>query len=214
MSVPSSPYTTSAAVAYLSQVPLNMGTDFSASTTPTKVMVDQTITWISSQIEMQFAMAGYVIPFAVVSGETWPTFQTTYLQLVSTMGTAAMASGWAQKPAPALSPGQKGGTGNIWQDLYNLELVKIFNAATSKTQLRFRADYRDATPAQEILTTPRGPTTDFLEGKFDPMRQYPLWEMSDKVVAIEQSMMGLEISWDYLYSLFNIDKGFGTSVYE
>lgn len=214
MTAPSPPYTTSTAVAFLLSVPLKMATDFTENTNPTLNQVNQAITWISNQVEMRFGQAGYSVPLATLSGEDWPTAQTTYLQYVTTIGTAAMVGGWMQKPAPALAPGQKSGTGNIWQDLFDKELLGIFDYRSRSTQLRFRAQYITGSPAQEILTVPRGPTTDFLEEKFDPMRQLPLWEMSDKIIAIQESMIALDISWDYMYSLFDIDKGFGTSVYE
>lgn len=214
MTAPSPPYTTATAVAYLLRVLLSPATEFATDTTPTLAAVNQMITWISNQVDMQFGQAGYVIPLATLSGETWPTAQTTYLQYITTIGTAAMAGGWAQKPAPALAPGQKSGTGNIWQDLFDKELWDIYDYRNGTTRLRFRAQYYTGTPAQEILTDPRGPTTDFLEEKFDPMRHYSLWEMSNKMIAIEKSMQALDISWDYMFSLFDIDKGFGTSVYE
>lgn len=223
MTAPSPPFTTTAAVAYMLSVKLNLATDFSADTTPTKTAVEQFITWVDSQIEGQFRMAGYKIPLAVISGETWPTSQTTYLQLVSTLGVAAMAGGHSQRPAPALSASRQGGSGNVLQDLYQAELDKIFTllpgsrgkaSGNGVTLLNFRADYYAGSIAEMAVTEPKGPTTDFLESKYDPMRQLDNWSIADKILDIEQSMRDLEISWDYLYGLFSLNKGFATSVYE
>lgn len=220
MTAPSPPFATSAAVAYLLQTFLQMGTDFDeVETTPRKSTVEQHITWVSAQVEMQFQMAGYVVPLATVSGETWPSSQTTYLQLVTSFGAAALSGGHSLRPAPALGPGQPGSSGNIFQDMFQQELRKIFTppvgiGGVGKTFLKFRAQYYAGTPAEEAISLPKGPTTDFWEGHYDPMRQLSNWDIADKVLAIQQSMTDLEISWDYLYSLFDLQKGFATSIYE
>lgn len=212
MSAPTSPYTTSSAVAYLLTTPLKTGADFTPLTTPNKTAVDEIINWVSGQMDMQFGMAGYVLPFSIISGETWPSHQTQWLGMVATLGAAAMAGGHSLRPAPAVAPSRLGGTGNVFQDLYNAELQKIFDMNTGHTAIRFRAQYYASTPAENALVTPKGPTTDFMEGRFDPMRYLPLFEMADRVLAIERTFTDRQISWDYLYSLFN--KGLGTGVYE
>lgn len=214
MTAPAAPFTTSAAVAFLVGVTLKGGTDFTAQTTPTSTLVDQAILWISAQIELQFSMAGYVMPLTEISGETWPTAQTRWLQMVSSLGAAAMAVGYAQKPAPALAPGRQSGSGNVLQDLYNTELAKIYDMKLNRTFLRFRADYYASTPAEAALIVPRGPTTDYLEGRYDPMRYLGLFDVADRVLAIQRSMTDSRISWDYLYGLFDFDRPFGTSIYE
>lgn len=216
MAAPSPPFATSAAVAAMMPTTVHGASDFDdvGGTVPTKSAVTTVINLISSQVEMQFQMAGYVVPLAVVSGESWPSSQTTYLQLVTTLGAAAMAGGHGMKPLPALGPGRTGGTGNIFQDLYEKELRKIYDQRTNRTYLHFRADYYAGSAAEKAILTPKGPTTDFLEGKHDPMRYLSNWEITDKILDIQRSMSELEISWDYLYSVFSINKGFGTSEYE
>ena len=220
MAVPSPPFATSAMVAAFLTVKLNSASDFSANTIPTDTAVDQMLTWVSSQVEMQFSMAGYKVPLATISGETWPTSQTYYLQLTTTMGAAAMAGGHTQKPAPALAPGtgQRGGSGNVLQDLFQKELDKIYRPGRLQDQgvttLRFRAQYYAGSPAERVVVQPKGPTTDFMEGKFDPMRHLSLWDISDRILQIQATMEDLDVNWDYLYSLFDLDKGLGTSVYE
>lgn len=208
------PFTTSAAVAMLMSVTLKTATDFTTTTFPTLAMVNQFISWVSSQMELQFSMAGYVVPFTEVSGETWPTSQTTYLQLVATLGTVAMAGGFAQKPLPAIAPGRAGGSGNVFQDLYNAELLKIYDPQTKQTYLNFRSGYRIGSPAQVALTDPRGPTTDFLEGYYDSFRYYDNWHIANKIMAIQMTFEDMDINWDYMYGLAGFNRGLGTSAYE
>jgi hypothetical protein len=185
-----------------------------ANTTPDETRVTQFISWTAAQIDLQFQSAGYVLPLAIISGETWPAHQTTYLQLVNTMAAAAMAGGYSLKPAPATAPGRQGGTGNIYGDLFNAELRKIFDPQTGQTTLRFRANYYAGSPAQISVTEPKGPTTDFLEGRFDPMRQYTQEQMADRILEIQDSMAYLQLNWDYMYGLFDINKGLGEGQYE
>lgn len=212
MTAPTAPWTTAEVCAYLMSTTLKTGTNFTATSTPNTTMVTTFIGWISSQIEMQFSMAGYLIPLAELSGETWPSSQTTYLQLVATLGSVAMAGGYSQRPLPAVAPGRISSSGNVFQDLYNAELNKIYNMQTGKTYLNFRARYGIGTPAQEALTDPQGPSTDFMEGYFDPEKYYDNWMVANKVLAIQQTMVDMDINWDYMYRLLN--RGLGGSVYE
>lgn len=214
MSVPTSPYTTAAAVKFLLRVPLTKQS-IGASTTPDSDTVSQVLTWIGGEIDVRLAAAGFVVPLAVISGEEWPTHQTNYLGMVASLGAAGMAGGFAMAPAPALAPNRQGGkTGNRLYDLYQAELDKIYNQQTGRTGLALRASYYAGTPAQVAVTEPKGPTTDFIEGKFDPTRVLSSFDVADRLLAIQASMKDLEPHWDYVYSLFDIDKGFGTSVYE
>jgi hypothetical protein len=208
-----SPYTTAAAVKFLLQTPLAKQS-IGVSTTPDTDTVTQAINWISAEIDTRLAAAGFVVPLVEVSGETWPTHQTTYLGLIATLGAAAMAGGFALSPAPALAPGKQGAGGNRLYTLYQAELDRIYNMQTGKTGLAFRANYYAGTPAQIAITEPRSPTTDFMEGYFDPLRQYDSFDIADRILAIQDSMKDLQLHWDYVYGLFDIDKGFGTSVYE
>lgn len=213
MAIPTA-YTTSDKVASLLPLKLRGGDKFTSGTSPTKTMVDYYITLIQSQVDIQFRAAGYYIPFQVISGETWPDSQTNYLDFVTTMGAAAFAGGWALKPAPALDRSRSGGTGNVFQDLFDAELVRIYDYRANVSSIRFRALYYPDTAAEKAVEDPRSPTTEFLESKYDPYRYMNTHDLADKIMAIEQSMMDLEVNWDYTYSLFDIDKGFGTSIYE
>jgi len=192
-------------------------TDFNIFTPQKKTAVDVFIGWVDSAIETQFRLAGYKIPLAELSDEAWPTSQTTYLQMLSSLGTAAMAGGFSMKPAPALAPSQGGGSGNVLQDLYVAELAKIYRPTPNGKGLAasgFRAQYYAGSLAEQTILEPKGPTTDFMEGRFDPMQHLDNWLVADKVLAIQNSMADLAVDWDYMYSLFDISKGFGSSVYE
>ncbi len=207
------PYTTSAAVAYLLQVPLIGKPDFDDSTTPTKAVVDQTINWVSAHIDMNLQQAGYVVPLVALTGETWLTSQTNYIQLVATLGAAAMAGGYAQRPAPALGPGRTGSGGNVFYDLYQTELNKIYDPLTGRAQLHLRAQVRIGSMAEKLVTSPMGPTSDFLEGRFDPTRHYDNEKIVTKLLAIQDSLEDLDLNWDYMYGLW-INKGLGQGTFE
>lgn len=209
MAAPTAPYATSAQVALFLVNLLKGGTDFMASTTPTKVAVDSIIGWVSSQIDMQLAAAGYKVPLAVMSGETWPTSQTHYLTLINCLGTAAFVGGHALKPAPAVAPGKEGGTGNLFQDLFNAQLKIIYNRETGYTAFRFRADYYPGTAAEEVLVLPSGPTLDFMAGKFDPTSYQNLWDCTNMVRKVQLEVKDLDIPWDYLYDYQNFQAGLG-----
>ena len=163
------PYATSAQVAMLIPNLMNGNTDFDDSkTNPKKSQVDQYLNWISTQIDMQFSQAGYVLPLTTLDGETWPTYQTEYLALVCSMGAAALTGGHVLKPAPALSPSKGSSSGNIYQDMYNEELKKIFDSFSKISSIRFRAKYYASTPAEKSIIEPYGPNIDFLSGDMNP----------------------------------------------
>lgn len=219
MAAPDPPFSTSAHVASLISSKVNHRADFTDDdgTFPAKTNVDLMLTWTSSQIEMQFSMAGYKIPLVTISGETWPTHQTLYLQMLATLNGAAFAGGHMMRPAPAISPSKGNSTGNIFQDMYNVELAKIFTATprgAGVSRTKFRADFYAGSLAEQNVKEPKGPTTDFMEEKFDPFRQLSNWQIADKILDVQQSMTELQLSWDYLFTLFDLEKGFGKSVYE
>lgn len=208
MSAPTSPFATSAQVGFFLPNLLVGATDFSASTKPTKNAVDSIIGWVSSQIEMQFGSAGYLVPLTVITGESWPTSQTNFLAMITCLGTAAYVGGHSLKPAPAVAPGREGGTGNLFQNLFNAELEKIWDGRS--TRLRFRARYYAGTPAEEALAQPMGPGSDFMEGQFDPTRYGTVWEVTESMRAVQLAIRDLEIDWDYLYAYKSFNAGLGS----
>lgn len=167
MTVPSKPYASSSQVALL--IPQLMGSlvDFDdVSTTPRKTAVDQYLMWVATQIDLQFSQAGYIVPFQVLTDETWPEHQTYFLELLNALGAAALAGGHVLKPAPALSPGRGNSTGNIYQDMYNTELRKIWDG--TRSMIRFRCKSYAGTPAEYSVTEPIGPSLDYMVGKLNP----------------------------------------------
>lgn len=174
MTIPSKPYATTAQVALLLPNLLNGNTDFDdTKTNPKKTAVTQYLTWISNQIDLQFQQAGYVMPFQVLTDETWPEHQTYYLQLLAALGTAALAGGYALLPAPAINTGRGKSSGNIFQDMFNAELRKIYDLAGSFgksgiSNIRFRAKFYSGTPAEASLVEPTGPNLDYIAGMMNP----------------------------------------------
>lgn len=211
---PVSPYATSSMVAGL--LPnLTLGaTDFSESTRPTRAEVLTIIGWVSAQIDGQFSQAGYRLPFQAITGEEWAAWQTTYVQMVTSLGSAAYVGGHVLKPAPASSASRGGSTGSVFQDLFNAELLKIFDLRTQRTALRFRAAYYTGTPAELVLTEPLGPTTDFVEGYVDPQRHLGFHDMTDQFRGIQKAVEDAGLSWDYLYGIFSLNRGVGTTIYD
>lgn len=167
MPIPSKPYCTTAQVALLLPALLNKNTDFDEiNTTPKKSAVTQYSTWVSNQIDLQFQMAGYMVPFQELTDEAWPTHQTHYLELLAALGVAALTGGHVLKPAPAVTPGRGNSSGNIFQDMYNTELRKIWDGTNSF--IRFRCRFYSGTPAEKSMVEPTGPGLDYMMGKMNP----------------------------------------------
>ena len=209
MSAPTAPYATSAQVAVLLTNLLKGGADFTTGTTPTKAMVDSVILWVSSQVDMQFGAAGYKVPFVEISGETWPTSQTQYLALITSLGSAAYVGGHILKPAPAVNAGSPGGAGNVFQDLFDKQLKRIFDEDSERTRLRFRADFYAGTPAENALTQPSGPTTDFMEGYYDLSSHQTLWDFTQTMREIQETLRDYQIPWNYMWGYGGFEVGLG-----
>ena len=211
---PTAPYATTTQVAFLMSNLLKGGLDFTDNTTPTNAAVTQVISWVSAAVEMQFSKAGYVLPFAVIGTETWITSQTTYLAFLTAIGSAAYVGGHILKPAPAVGPGRTGAVGNIYQNLFDKEMLGIYNEQFKTTSLRFRANFYLGTPAEHVVTQPEGPTSDWVEGYADPMRWLNMWDMTEKMRVIEGAIHDLGLPFDYMYDVFDIDRGMGEFVEE
>lgn len=165
------------------KVLLSPNDNFAPDTWPSQVETSTGILLISAQIDNAFRMAGYVLPFLPLPGEGWPISQTTYLQMLTMLGTAAMVGGHILKPAPT-SRGKPLGGENSLQHLYEKELAKIHNydpiRGQERANSRFRALYYANTPAAKSLAQPIGPMTDtsYL-GRVDPSRFYSLRALAD-----------------------------------
>lgn len=198
MATPTAPYCTTAQVAALNPASLNGKLDFDEISSPNRNQVSATVDLISAHVESQFAQAGYKVPFEVMDGEEWPPHATTYLSMVAAIGVAARVFGHMIAPAPHLS--RSGGRlGNLFDEQYNVELRKIFNYITDKSQIRLRAAYWPNTPAEATMKLPWGPMLDYQEGKYDPERHLSFWDMTLQVASIQNHFKDLNMSWDYFY---------------
>jgi hypothetical protein len=194
---PTRPYTTATKVSYLLLI-LFKGAVPSASTVPDETQTGQAISWAASQLEQVFAQVGYVVPFAEISGETWPVHQTDYLDALNAIGAAGFVGGHMLRPAPAIGPSKGQQFGNLYQELFDKELGSIIDGKGK----RFRADYYQMTPAEQMLATPYGPQLDFTAGYYARERYIgleDLVELFDEYLA--DTIDDYDLDWDYLYNL-------------
>ncbi len=203
---PTPPYATSDAVALFQRNLIDGASDFSSSTVLKDTTIDRFIGWVSNAVDMKFNEAGYVLPFQPLTGETWPTFQTGYLEMVTCLGVCSLISP-ALKPAPALGPGARGSAGNIFKDLYEEQLKQVYDGL--KTHLRFRASYYRDTAAERVLLEPRGPTSDFLAGQINPQGVAFFTDFTDMMnrVRLLYAPDGNIIRWDWLFNFIGIGSG-------
>ena len=194
MAVPTKPYSTVIQVSYLLQHRFFKQTA-SSSTVPSDTVLDQLITWADGLLEMEFHAVGYKMPWTELSGETWPAAQTTLLSYLSAIGAAGFATG-SLKPAPMMSPGQRGSQGSIYSDAFGQAINKI-----REHGFRFRADYYPGSKAEKWIAEPYGPRMDFLEDYWDPTRYWLLQKYTQEIQEVFGEMAEIDIDWDYLYSL-------------
>ena len=138
----------------------------------------------------------FSIPFLTISGETWPTWQTTLLQMMSAVGAGAIASGHIPLPAPRMSPGREGGSQNVYATMFN-----SFRTQIEKSGMGFRGQYYLGKPAEQWCNEPVGPRTDFYDGYYDPTRYMLLADFTDKFKGVFGDMAELDMDWDYIYEL-------------
>lgn len=212
MAAPASPYCTSADVAVFNKGILKGQTDFNNETgTIKKDDVDSMITVIANHVEMQFASAGYKVPFVELSGETWPAFQTGYLNLLVVLGVSAKMFMHLINAYPgAVRSG--GRLGNVFDEQYGVELRKIWDWQNGQTQSRLRAQYYIGTPAESILKQQYGMMSDYHLERFDPTRTLSFQDMTDLSYGISLAFKKLEVPWDYMYELAG--RGIGPTVYD
>jgi hypothetical protein len=176
----SAPYADSEMVALLQKNLLLGATNFTQHSPLPKNNLDNILVWVSAAIDMQLNQAGYLIPLQDLAGETWPTHQTAYLQLVTILGAIAMISP-ALKPAPAQGPGRTGSSESTFQKLYNTELDRIYSLQTNRTYTRLRAKFYLGTPAEKAITEPASPKSDYsrsslASGHLDPYKRMYFWD--------------------------------------
>lgn len=196
MTAPTSPYSTAAQVAYLIQNRFYGGAP-SATTVPSTTILSTLVSWSDGVIEGHYRAMGYIIPWAELPNETWPASQTTLLQFVSAMATAAMAGGHILKPAPMMGQGDRGAQGNVFTIAVDEMLKQI-----GQHGYGFRAQYRCGTKAEQIVALPYGPRSDFTEEYYDPTRHaWLLRKYTTELRSAFADITGMNIDWDYLYEL-------------
>jgi len=193
--VATSPFTTSDKVALFVQNMINHNPDFTKLTTVSKDTIDQFIEWVDSAILMHFSQAGWKVPFEAVG--VWPSHQSTYVELVSTLGVVSMLKP-ATKPAPGLGPGREGSAGNIFDNLYKTELEKIYSNGTTK--LHFTAAYWRGTPAEYISTEPMAPLSNAYLNNLDPHKTASFTDYVNFLANCREGLVryGLQSSWEDL----------------
>lgn len=174
MSTPSSPYCTSAQVAYAAAQLLYPGTtptDFAddGTTKPTKTEVEFWIQSAAAEIDAAFLEAGYKVPFAIWSAEDWIEAQSSYLQFLNVLGAAAQVV--KTQGMPAGVPGREESQPNVYEDKFQAALDKIREGKS-----RFRADCFSGSLAWQQLRVRRAPMTDFGEGIIDGMDHLEMTE--------------------------------------
>lgn len=170
-----SPYCTSQEVAYFTAFMRGQAaSDYDAASQPSKTVVDFVINTIASKIDNAYASVGYYIPFENKSGESWPSYQTEFLKYFNVVGVAMMMGGNVPSP-PAIGPGRSRSKGSIFADEWSELIAQVkaigdhqnFNMVTTAL---LRARVRPSTGADWRLSSVAGPTSDFLEGYYDPTR--------------------------------------------
>lgn len=192
MAAPTTPYVTGALASTMAKS-MFRGQAPSAATVISDTEMDQLVLWTDAIINGDFADLGYKIPFVALSGETWPTWQTTYLQIYSTVGAMSVATGYMLLPAPARRPTDVGGVQNAWATVFTRMSERV-----QKRGLRFRGQYYRGTQAEQFIADPQAPRTDFQVEAYDPSR-YELLELyTDRMVAFFSDIRAMNIDTDYV----------------
>lgn len=202
MTVPTSPYgVTDEMVALFMKNLLYGATKFTKDSALPKTTINQFISWATASVELKFSEAGFILPFVELTDETWPTHQTTYLQLVICIGVASWINP-ALKPAPAMGQGSSGSSETVFGALFKEELKRIYDG--TKHAIRFRSQYYLGTPAEKALTEPHAPLSDWLENKVDKTKYMGLYDYTELMHdTVNVEVMNLNTKWDYVYDMFN-----------
>jgi len=212
MAAPAAPFCTTADVASLHPQLLNQGTDFTdgpKATSPAKSVITAYITLISNQALMKFRRAGYKIPFVELAGETWPTDQTVYMQLLTMLGVSGLMAG------PSISnPGVRGRQNNVFKEEFLQALNEIYDPATD-VAMPWRAQYYSRTAAERAIGTPALPMTDYLNETYDPYLHYSFYDLTTKIHSVHRIFKDvLDLDWDYSWGLNDLNKGIGREIRE
>lgn len=206
---PTTPYCTPDQVAFLVKSLLSPNTKFNTGTSPSVDNAEEAIELISAQVEQQFRTAGYIIPFLPLPQEEWPTSQTVYLRMITSLGSAAYVGGHILAPLP-IRQGKSSGGENSLQGLYMQELERIYRydrvLGTEKATSRFRAMAYNNTPAQRSIAEPIGPISEaaYLQRQ-DPTRSYTMKILGDLFFDLKGLFEQYGASWRYAVEVLKIE---------
>lgn len=203
--MPASPYTTSDRVAFFHRNLIAKNPDFTTATALPKDNVDAFIAMVCDEVDMRFAAAGWIIPFEPLTGESWQAYQSGYLELLVVYGVSAMFAP-ALKPAPGYGPGRPGSSGNVFQDLYTDRLNQIYDYKLNRTTFRWRAKYRQDTPASRLMNDESYPKIDVIKNGLDFFRYQTMQEYTDMILTLKYDAEYLSTAADQL-ERFVVDNG-------
>lgn len=208
-SPPSAPYCKADDVAFLLKSLLSPNTKFNTGTEPDEDTADQAIVLISGRVEQQFRSAGYIIPFVSLPSEEWPASQTTYLKMVTMLGSAAYLGGHILAPLPTRQ-GRSSGGENSLQALFMQELERIYNYdrvnGVEKSLSRFRALAYNNTPAQKSIADPLGPMSEAAYlNRQDPTRSYTMKVLADLFFDLKKIFEVYKSDWRYAVEVLKLE---------
>lgn len=204
--MPTAPYCTSSDVYLMTIWAQNpAASDFSESTKPRKSVVEYWITQIASQIDMAYASVGYSVPFTAMTGEDWPTHQTTFLKYFNAIGVASMTGGDASSP-PVINfvQGRR-----IERSFYEIEWMRLYEGVQGigrkavDNLVLLRAATRAGSSADHMLTDAMPPLSDWLQGYTDPTKFDTLRDFTNRMqrwFSAEIYEQGLDPSWENRYT--------------
>lgn len=201
------PYCTTADVAFFTTMTRGVkAQDFTPQSHPSEDVVSAIITSIASRIDMAYMSVGYQIPFTAITGETWPTAQTSFLLYLNTLGVVAYMGGNVASP-PVTQPGRSRSTGSLFYDDWNnlIEQVSIIGEKNNRpTQALLRAQTYSDTGAEWRLSVSQPATSDYLEGYYDPTKYDLLHAYTERMQTFYKEMGELApTSPDYLWIMHN-----------
>lgn len=210
--MPSAPYCTSSDVYFMRAYAMDpAASDFPVAGTPRKSVVEYWIDQMASRIDMLYASVGYEIPLAAITGETWPTHQTTFLQYLNAIGVASIIGGNASTPPVVSFVGGRRESRSFYEHewMQLMEDIRTIKDRNPGSTL-IRAATLSGTGADYLLTEAMPPLTDWLEGYTDPTHFDTLRTFTKRwqgyMTAINQDNLPSAIntgSIDYLYVLHN-----------
>jgi hypothetical protein len=205
----SAPYCTTGDVYLMRLFMQNVDSDdFRTDGIPRKSVVSGWVDDVASQIDMAYSSAGYTIPFTAITGETWPTHQTTFLKYFNAVGVASLIGGDASMPSVVeFVRGER-----VERSFYEAEWMRLMGGVRAlanrqpDTTVLIRAANRAGSAADYLLSDVSPPLMDFLEGYDDPTKWDRLRDFTNRSRYHSEALLEYnEPSWansgsmEYLY---------------